>query len=141
MVKEFKEFIMRGNVLDMAIGIIIGAAFGAIVTSFVNDILMPPIGLLLGGVDFSNFYIVLKEGATAGPYADLAAAKKAGAVSWSYGVFLNTIISFLIVAFAIFILIKGVNKLRRQKEAAPAEPPPTPEEILLLREIRDNLKR
>ncbi len=141
MIKEFKEFIMRGNVLDMAIGIIIGAAFGAIVTSFVNDILMPPIGLLLGGVDFSNFYIVLKEGATAGPYADLAAAKKAGAVSWSYGVFLNTIISFLIIAFAIFILVKGVNKLRRQKEAAPAEPPPTPEEILLLREIRDNLKR
>lgn len=141
MIKEFREFIMRGNALDMAVGIIIGAAFGAIVTSFVNDILMPPIGLLLGGVDFSNFFLVLKEGAAAGPYADLAAAKKAGAVAWSYGVFLNTIISFLIVAFAIFVLIKSVNKLQRQKAGAPAEPPPTPEEILLLREIRDGLKK
>jgi large conductance mechanosensitive channel len=125
----------------MAVGIIIGAAFGAIVTSFVNDILMPPIGLLLGGVDFSNFYLIFKQGAIAGPYADLAAAKKAGAVTWSYGVFLNTLVSFLIVAFAIFILVKSVNRLQRQKPAPPAEPTPTPEEVLLLREIRDNLRK
>jgi len=120
--KEFKEFAMRGNVVDMAVGIIIGGAFGTIVKSLVDDVLMPPIGLLLGGVDFSNFFLVLKEGATAGPYAALADAKAAGAVTVSYGVFLNAIISFLIVAFAVFLLIRSINTMRKKEEAPPAAP-------------------
>ena len=119
MFKEFKEFAMRGNVLDMAIGIIIGAAFGTIVTSLVNDVIMPPIGLLLGNVDFSNIFAVLKEGKVAGPYASVASAKAAGAVSLNVGLFINTVINFLIVAFAIFLLIRSINKLRRLEEAAP----------------------
>ena len=119
MFKEFKEFAMRGNVVDMAVGIIIG---GAIVKSLVADVLMPPIGLLLGGVDFSDLFITLKQGATAGPYATLAAAKSAGAVTVSYGLFINAVISFLIVAFAVFLLIKGINQLQRKKEEPPAEP-------------------
>lgn len=122
MFKEFKEFAMRGNVVDMAVGIIIGGAFGTIVKSLVSDVMMPPIGLLLGGVDFSDLFLTLKEGATAGPYATLAAAQAAGAVTISYGLFMNAVISFLIVAFAVFLLIKGINKLQREKEAAPAEP-------------------
>lgn len=122
MIKEFKEFAMRGNVLDMAVGIIIGGAFGTIVKSLVDDVLMPPIGLLLGGVDFSNFFLVLKQGAkAAAPYAALADAKAAGAVTVNYGLFLNAVISFLIVAFAVFMLIRSVNMLRR-KEETPAEP-------------------
>jgi large conductance mechanosensitive channel len=121
MLKEFKEFAMRGNVVDMAVGIIIGAAFGVIVKSLVADVIMPPIGLLLGNVDFSNLFIILKQGTTAGPYASLADAQKAGAVSINYGAFINTIISFVIVAFAIFILIRGINKLKRKEEAPPAE--------------------
>jgi large conductance mechanosensitive channel len=120
--KEFKEFAMRGNVIDMAVGIIIGAAFGAIVTSLVSDIIMPPIGLLLGDVDFSNLFIVLREGIKVGPYSSLAGAKAAGAVTFNYGMFVNTIISFLIVAFAIFILIRSINKLKRQKEVQAAVP-------------------
>jgi large conductance mechanosensitive channel len=121
MVEDFKKFIMRGNVLDMAVGIIIGAAFGSIITSLVADVIMPPIGLLLGNVDFSNLFAVLKEGKVAGPYASLAAAKAAGAVTINIGVFINTIISFLIVAFAVFMLIRGVNKIYK-KEEAPAAP-------------------
>ena len=120
MLKEFKEFAMRGNVVDMAVGIIIGAAFGTIVKSLVDDVIMPPIGLLLGSVDFSNLFITLKEGAAAGPYLTLAAAKEAGAVTLSYGAFINTIISFVIVAFSVFLVIKGMNKMKR--EEAPAEP-------------------
>jgi large conductance mechanosensitive channel len=122
MLKEFKEFAMRGNVVDMAVGIIIGAAFGTIVKSLVADVIMPPIGLLLGNVDFSNLFVVLKEGATAGPFASLAEAQKAGAVTLNYGVFINTIISFLIVAFAVFLLVRGMNKMKREEEAPPAEP-------------------
>lgn len=122
MMKEFKEFAMRGNVVDMAIGIIIGGAFGVIVKSLVSDVIMPPIGLLLGGVDFSDFFIILKEGTTTGPYATLASAQAAGAVTINYGLFINAIISFLIVAFAVFLLIKGINKLQREKEAPAAEP-------------------
>jgi len=122
MVKEFKEFIMRGNVMDMAVGIIIGAAFGTIVKSLVADVIMPPIGLLLGNVDFANLFVLLKEGSTPGPYAALAAANEAGAVTLNYGVFVNTIISFVIVGFAIFLMVKGVNKLRRQKPAPAAAP-------------------
>jgi len=120
MIKEFKEFAMRGNVLDMAVGIIIGAAFGTIVTSLVSDVIMPPIGLLLGNVDFSNIFAVLKEGKAPGPYASLAAAKAAGAVTLNLGIFINTIINFIIVAFAIFLLIRNINRFKKTEEAAPA---------------------
>jgi large conductance mechanosensitive channel len=122
MLKEFREFAMRGNVIDMAVGIIIGAAFGAIVSSLVSDVVMPPIGLLLGKVDFSNLFAVLKEGSSAGPYASLADAQKAGAVTVNYGFFLNKIISFVIVAFAVFLLVRSINKLKRQQEAPAAAP-------------------
>jgi len=122
MLKEFKEFAMRGNVVDMAVGIIIGAAFGTIVKSLVSDIIMPPIGLLLGNVDFTNLFAVLREGTAAGPYASLADAQKAGAVTINYGVFANTIISFVIVAFAVFLLIRSINRLKRKEEATPEEP-------------------
>lgn len=122
MLKEFREFAMRGNVIDMAVGIIIGGAFGTIVKSLVADVIMPPVGLLLGGVDFADLFVVLKEGATAGPYAALADAKAAGAVTISYGLFFNAVISFLIVAFAVFFLIRSINKLKREEEVAPAEP-------------------
>ncbi|NPU83592.1 MAG: large conductance mechanosensitive channel protein MscL [Syntrophaceae bacterium] len=117
MLKEFKEFAMRGNVVDMAVGIIIGAAFGAIVKSLVDDVIMPPIGMLMGNVDFSNLYVVLKDGAVAGPYAALAEAKKAGAVTVNYGLFINTILSFVIVAFSVFLLIRGMNRLKREAQA------------------------
>lgn len=116
MLKEFKEFAIKGSVVDMAVGIIIGAAFTGVVQSLVKDVMMPPLGLLLGGVDFSNFFIVLKEGTTAAPYATMAAAQEAGAVTLNYGVFINTILGFLIVAFAVFILIRYINKLKRPKE-------------------------
>src|SRR3990170_6531548 len=122
MFKEFKDFAMRGNVLDMAVGIIIGVAFGTIVTSLVSDVIMPPIGLLLGNVDFSNIFAVLREGKTPGPYTSLAAAKTAGAVTMNVGVFMTTIINFLIVALAVFLLIRNVNRLKRQQEAPPAAP-------------------
>jgi large conductance mechanosensitive channel len=120
--KEFKEFAVRGNVVDMAVGIIIGAAFGTIVKSLVSDIIMPPIGLLLGNVDFSNLYAVLKQGTVAGPYASLADAQAAGAVTINYGAFINTIISFIIIAFAVFLLIRSINRLKRKKEEPAAEP-------------------
>jgi large conductance mechanosensitive channel len=126
MLKEFKEFAMRGNVIDMAVGIIIGAAFGSIIATLVSDVLMPPIGLLLGNVDFSNLFLVLKEGKVAGPYATVAAAKGAGAVTLNYGLLINTIVNFLIVAFAIFFLIRGMNALKK-KEEAPAAAPTTKE--------------
>ncbi|WP_423972030.1 large-conductance mechanosensitive channel protein MscL [Elusimicrobium simillimum] len=117
---EFKTFAMRGNVLDMAVGIIIGAAFGKIVNSLVSDILMPPLGFLLGRVDFSNLFVTLKDGATvAGPYASLTSAQAAGAVTVNYGIFLNTIISFIIMAFAIFLLIKFINKFKHEDAPAP----------------------
>jgi len=120
MIEDFKKFIMRGNVLDMAVGIIIGAAFGTIVSSLVADVIMPPIGLLLGNVDFSNLFFVLKDGAkAAGPYASLAAAKAAGAVTINAGVFINTIISFLIVALSVFLLVRNINRLYAKEEAAP----------------------
>ena len=119
MLKEFKEFAMRGNVVDMAVGIIIGAAFGAIVQSLVADVIMPPIGLILGNVDFSNLFVVLKEGAAAAPYASLAEAQKAGAVTINYGKFLNAVVSFVIVAFAVFMLIRAINQLKRKEQDAP----------------------
>jgi large conductance mechanosensitive channel len=120
--KEFKEFALRGNVLDMAVGIIVGAAFGTIVKSLVDDIIMPPIGLLLGGVDSANLFILLREGAPVAPYASLADAQAAGAVTINYGVFINAVISFLIVALVVFVLIRGFNRMRREEEAPPAEP-------------------
>lgn len=133
MLNEFKTFIMRGNVVDLAVGIIIGAAFTSIVDSLVKDIIMPPIGYIMNGIDFSNFFVVLK-GDT---YASLKAAQDAGAVTVNYGVFINTIINFLIVAFAVFLLVKQVNRLRKQAPAEPAAP--TASEKLLM-EIRDALK-
>ena len=139
MLKEFKEFALKGNVLDLAVGVVIGAAFGKIVDSLVKDIIVPPIGLLMGGVDFTNMFTVIKQGATAGPYATVEVAQKAGAVTWNYGVFINTILSFVIVAFAIFMLLKAYNKAKTAEP--PKEPPPPPEDVLLLREIRDALKK
>lgn len=128
MLKEFKEFAMRGNVVDMAVGIIIGAAFGAIVKSLVTDILMPPIGLMLGNVDFTDLFLTLKEGAEkAGPYATLADARAAGAVTLNVGVFANEVISFLIVAFAVFLLVRSINRLKREPATAPAAAPTTKE--------------
>ena len=122
MFKEFKEFAVKGNVVDMAVGIVIGAAFGTIVNSFVADIIMPPIGILLGNTDFSSLFVVLKQGNIAGPYETVAAAKEAGAVTLNYGVFINTIISFLIITFSVFLVIRNINKLKREKEAPPAVP-------------------
>jgi len=122
MLKEFKEFALRGNVIDMAVGIIIGAAFGTIVKSLVSDIIMPPIGLLLGDVDFVNLFVLLKEGSPPEPYASLADAQAAGAVTINYGVFINAFISFLIVAFVMFLIIRSMNRLKREEEAPPAEP-------------------
>jgi len=138
-IREFKQFAMRGNVMDMAVGIIIGAAFGKIVSSLVADILMPPIGKLMGNVDFSNLFVVLGPGS----YQSLAAAKAAGVATLNYGIFINTIIDFIIVAFAIFLMIKGINAMRRREEAkAVPPPPPAPSaEEKLLAEIRDLLKR
>lgn len=122
MLKELKEFAIKGNVIDMAVGIIIGAAFGTIVKSLVADVIMPPIGLLLGNVDFANLFIVLKQGTVPGPYAALTYARTAGAVTLNYGIFINTVVSFLIVALAVFMLIKSINSLKRKEEAAPAVP-------------------
>ena len=122
MFKEFREFAVKGNMVDMAVGIITGAAFGTIITSLVSDIITPPIGLLLGNVDFSGLFMVLKEGKVAAPYATLADAKAAGAVTMNYGVFINTIISFLIVAFTVFLVVKNVNRLKKEEQAPPAVP-------------------
>ncbi len=143
MLKEFKEFAVKGNMLDMAVGIIIGAAFATIVGSLVNDMIMPPIGLALGGVDFADFFLVLSQGDPAGPYATLATAQEAGAVTMNWGVFINSIITFLIVAFAVFLVVRSFNRMKRQEEeeeAAPPSPPEPSKEEQLLSEIRDILK-
>jgi len=129
MIKEFKAFIMRGNVVDMAVGIIIGAAFGAIVTSLVNDVIMPPIGMVLGNIDFSDLMIVLKQGAVPGPYDSLAAAKEAGAVTLNYGAFINTLIIFLIIAFVVFFfIVRPITRLSAREKAAAPPPAPTTRE-------------
>lgn len=135
MLSEFRTFLMRGSVIDLAVGVIVGASFTGIVNSLVKDVLMPPIGLLLGGIDFSNFFVTLKgdHGVTT-----LKAAQEAGAVTLNYGLFINTILNFMIVAFVLFLLIRQINKL--QRSAQPAAAPATPEDVLLLREIRDSLK-
>ena len=134
MLKEFRDFAMKGNVLDMAIGIIIGAAFGKIVSSFVADVMMPPLSMLTGKVDFTNWFVSL----TGGDYTTLAQAQQAGAVTLNYGAFLNAVINFLIVAFAIFVLVKQVNRFKKEAPPAPAEPPAQEK---LLAEIRDLLAR
>lgn len=135
--QEFKEFVLRGNVVDLAVGVVIGGAFGKIVDSLVKDVVMPPIGLLLGGVDFKHLYINLGSV----EYESLEAAEKAGAPLIKYGAFINTVVDFLIIALAIFLAIKAVNKLRREQPPAPPTPAAPPEDILLLREIRDALKK
>jgi len=134
--REFRDFAMRGNVIDLAVGIIIGAAFTTIVNSMANDIIMPPLGLLIGGIDFSNFFLTLKGGS----FPTLEAAKGAGAVTMNYGLFINAIIRFVIVAFAIFLLVKQINRLAREEPKAPPPPPEPSREELLLAEIRDLLK-
>jgi len=139
-IKEFREFAMRGNVIDMAVGIIIGAAFGRIVESMVKDLIMPPIGLALGKVDFANLFWVMKPGAVPGPYLTVEAAQKAGAVTFNYGMFVNNVVSFVLVAFAVFLLVRSINRMRRRQEEAPKEAPAPAEEVVLLREIRDSLK-
>ncbi|HCD35503.1 large-conductance mechanosensitive channel protein MscL [Chlorobium phaeovibrioides] len=123
MMKQFKEFAVRGNVVDMAVGIIVGGAFGKLVNTLVSDVMMPPLGFLTGGVDFTNLYFVLSEGSTPGPYAALEQARAAGAVTVNYGLFINAMISFIIMAFAVYLLVRGINSLRRKEEAAP--PPST----------------
>jgi large conductance mechanosensitive channel len=137
MLKEFREFAMRGNVVDMAVGIIIGAAFGKIITSLVNDVVMPPIGLLLGKVDFSQLFVNL----SGQDYASLEAAQAAGAPTINYGMFINNVLDFLIVAFAIFLVIRGMNKLKRKAEEKPQEEPKPSAEVQLLTEIRDTLNK
>jgi large conductance mechanosensitive channel len=136
MIKEFKEFVQRGNVLDLAVAVIMGAAFGAIVNSAVNDIIMPPIGLILGGVDFANLFLNL----SGGDYASLSAAQEAGVATINYGLFINNLINFLIIAFVIFLLVKAVNSMIKQKKVEAAPPEPSAEEKLLT-EIRDILKQ
>ena len=138
MFQEFKDFIVKGNAFDLAVGVIIGGVFGAVVTSLVGDILMPPIGTILGGADFSNMFATLKDGATAGPYASIAAAKAAGAVTLNYGAFINTLVNLVIMGLVLFMLVRAVNTARKP---APAAPAPTPEDVMLLREIRDALKK
>ena len=141
MFKEFKEFIVKGNAFDLAVGVIIGGAFGAMAGSFVTDVMMPPLGLVMGGADFSNVFATLKEGATPGPYASLAAAKAAGAVTLNVGVFLNTLVNLILVGLVLFLMVRAINVARRPVPEAPAAPAPTPEDVVLLREIRDALKR
>ncbi len=136
MLKEFRDFALKGNVLDLAVGVIIGLAFGAVVSSLVDDIIMPPIGLILGGVDFSQLFVVLKGGDN---YNTIAQAKEAGAVTWNVGLFINAIIKFLIVAFAVFLLVKAFNRIVRREAAKPPETAKIPEDVALLREIRDLL--
>jgi large conductance mechanosensitive channel len=140
MLKEFKAFALKGNVLDMAVGVIIGGAFGTIVSSLVADIIMPPIGLMMGKVDFGEQFILLQAGETPAPYLSLAAAKEAGAVTMNYGLFFNAIISFLIVGFSVFMLVRLYNRLKAAEEAAPAAPAAPPNDEVLLAEIRDLLK-
>ena len=137
MLQEFKEFALKGNVVDLAVGIIIGAAFGAIVSSLVDDIIMPPIGLILGGIDFSELFVVLKGDGT---FNTVTQAREAGAVTWNVGLFINAVVKFVIVAFAVFLLVKAMNRLTRKQVEKPAEVPPPPADVQLLTEIRDLLK-
>lgn len=136
MMKEFKDFAMRGNVVDLAVAVVIGGAFGKIVTSLVGDVIMPPIGLALGGVDFTQLQLTLKDAVV-----NAEGVEEVAAVAIRYGAFIQTIVDFLIVAWAIFMVVRAMNSMKKKEEAAPAPPPQPSEEVLLLREIRDNLKR
>jgi large conductance mechanosensitive channel len=136
LIQEFKEFAVKGNALDLAVGVVLGAAFGKIVSSLVDDLIMPPIGLALGGMDFANYFVTLGPG----EYKTLAEAKAAGAATLNYGNFLQAIVYFLIVAFALFLVIRVINRFRRKQEEAPAAASAPPEEVLLLRDIRDSLQ-
>jgi large conductance mechanosensitive channel len=142
-IEELKKFVLRGNVMDLAVGVIIGAAFGKIVDSLVQDVIMPIVGVVLGKIDFSNLYLILSQGTPAGPYASLDAAKKAGAAVFAYGTFITACVNFLILAVVIFFLVRFMNNLIKKEEApaVAAPPPPPPEDVVLLREIRDALKR
>lgn len=137
MMKDFKDFAMKGNVVDLAVGIIIGAAFKSIITSFVKDVVMPPIGMALGGVDFSQLYVNLNEAT----FETMAAAEKAGAPIIKYGAFIQTVVDFIIIAFVVFMMVRMITKMQKKKEEAPAAPAATPEDVVLLREIRDSLKK
>jgi large conductance mechanosensitive channel len=137
MLQEFKLFIMKGNMIDMAVGIIIGAAFGTVIKSLVSDVIMPPIGMLMGGIDFSSLFIALDNKV----YASLAEAQAAGAATINYGVFINNCITLLIVGFAVFLLVKGINNMKKKEEAAPTAPAEPSEDVVLLREIRDSLAK
>lgn len=137
MIDEFKEFAVKGNAIDLAVGVVLGAAFGKIVTSLVDDIIMPPIGLALGGANFTDLFVNLGPGS----YASLAEAKAAGAPTLNYGNFLQNVVDFLLVALALFLIIRVINRLRRRREEAPAAPAAPPEDVVLLREIRDSLQR
>jgi len=136
-VQEFKEFAVKGNMIDLAVGVIIGGAFGKIVDSLVKDVIMPLVGLMLGGIDFKGLFVSLGKGT----FATLAEAEKAGAAVLKYGAFIQSVVDFLIIAWVIFIVIKAINRMKREQPADPAAPPPTPEDVLLLREIRDALKK
>ena len=138
MLNEFKKFAMKGNMVDMAVGIVIGAAFGAIISSLVDDVIMPPIGLLLGGVDFSQLFVVLKG---EGTFNTIEQAKEAGAVTWNLGLFINAIIKFVIIAFALFLVVKAMNEMKKKEEEAPAAPAEPPADVKLLEEIRDLLAK
>jgi large conductance mechanosensitive channel len=138
--QEFKEFAVKGNVMDLAVGVIIGGAFGKIVDSIVGDLIMPVVGRIFGGLDFSNYFLALKE-VPPGVAMTLAEVKKAGVPVFAYGSFITIALNFIILAFIIFIMIKQMNRLKREEAAAPTEPPPTPEDVVLLREIRDSLKK
>ena len=140
MLQDFKEFVVKGNAFDLAVGVIIGGAFGAMAGSFVTDVMMPPLGLITGGTDFSNLFLTLKQGATPGPYVSLPAAKEAGAVTLNLGLFLNTVVNLVLVGFVLFLLVRAINAARTPAPA-PAPPPAKPEDVLLLREIRDALKK
>jgi large conductance mechanosensitive channel len=141
MLREFKTFAMKGNLVDMAVGLTLGAAFGAMATSFVGNVFSPPLGLVLGGTDFAELFAVLREGTPVGPYVSVDAAKEAGAVTINYGLFLNAVINFIVVAFAMFVVVKGMNEMKKKEEAAPAAPPAPSAEEKLLTEIRDLLSK
>ena len=140
MLKEFRDFAIRGNVIDLAIGVIIGAAFGAIVSSLVDDVFMPLIGLVLNGIDFTNLFVVLSNPKNV-PVASLAAAKDAGVATLNVGLFINAVVKFVIIAFVLFLVVKAVNSMKKKQEAAPAAPPPPTEEVVLLTQIRDSLRK
>lgn len=140
MLKEFREFALKGNMIDLAVGVVLGAAFSTVVNSLVKDVLMPPLGAIVGGLDFSNMFFVIREGKTPGPYASPASAAEAGAVTLNYGLFANAVVSFLIVALALFIVVRAMNRLRKSDAAAPEASPAPSVEVTLLTEIRDILR-